>query len=208
MTKKLRQPLVLMAWLIGFVVIHGCNVTRSPKTSDCCVATFRFAYESTIHDLNRKKDEKIYAGIINSHHDSLNGYEKFVFGSTKYSVICWVKKSEDALRYINSTDEGAGNENKVNSSENVLFYFNKEPGYKWQVNIDSSYFWRRDVTFIELDRSDSNDPIYVFRISPQEGVTDIGYQLTKLYYRRGKGIVKFVIKTHWFPVEVRKIENK
>jgi hypothetical protein len=89
-------------------------------------------------------------------------------------------------------------------STGILLYFNKQINDKWKVNIDSSYFWRKEISFAGID-STGGENIYVYNIEEQEGFSDIGDQLNKIYYSKSHGFLKFVFKTHWFPVEVNKL---
>lgn len=207
MNKKVQTSLVALLVFATFTFCKDSYVknsgTKSIKDS-CCIDTFKFKYEAKIHGRIKKVDENIYVGMI-SPGIKINDkeYKKFVFGDS-INVIALVRQDSNKLSYINNARnlKSIGQED---FQENALLYFDKKLNDRWKVNIDSSYFWRREITFAGMEHN-YNGNVYVYNVDADEGYSDIGNRISKIYYSKEKGFLKFEIKTHWFPVEVNKSE--
>ncbi|PZP47818.1 MAG: hypothetical protein DI598_10620 [Pseudopedobacter saltans] len=166
---------------------------------DSCVSTFKMKYNAVIHGREKKVDINLYVGTKHQVHEDSEVYNEFVFGYTPNEVVGLTRLSSDSLTYVNIRNY----DNKpLFSREKTLLYFDKTPGYKWKVNIDSSYLWRREITFVGKE-----DGLLVYNIEADAHVTDIDDRVTKIYYKPKEGIVKFIIQTHWFPVTINKVKQ-
>jgi len=167
------------------------------------IDTFRLKYKAEIHGRVKLVNENIYVGLDTQVVKIGNTeYRKFIFGKS-LAGIALVKYDEDKLSYINT--KYYKNVPLIGGdSTGILLYFNKQINDKWKVNIDSSYFWRKEISFAGID-STGEEKIYVYNIEEQEGFSEVGDQLNKIYFSKSRGFLKFVFKTHWFPVEVNKL---
>jgi hypothetical protein len=172
------------------------------------IDTFKIKYEAEIHGRVKRVDENIYVGTTQSTFQiNSKEYRKFVFGDSINSVIAFIRQDSSGLRYIGITGVNYPSGDTQNLKDRPLLYFDKKVNDKWKVNIDSSYFWRREITFAGIEHNSNNDSVFVYNVSADEGYSDVGGEsLSKIYYSTEKGFLKFEIKTHWFSVEVYKIK--
>jgi hypothetical protein len=210
MTKRIFGIAVLFLIAIAFAFCDADNVEKKLKyniKNNSPIDTFKLKYNVEINGRKKSIDENIYVGMevpifkINN-----NEYKSFVFGDSVNSVIALVRQDSDSLSYINarSIDNSSGVVQQ-NFEAGALLYFNKKVNYKWKVDIDSSYFWKREITFAGIEHIDG-EYIYVYNVDADDSHSDIGNHISKIYYSKEQGFVKFEIKTHWFPVEVNKLK--
>ena len=194
-----------------FLLLSICALGYSQYSStknNCRIDTFKVEY--TEHVLSKPKhvDYNIYSGIVSSSYQ-INGakYDKFIFGDTITNVIALVRQDSTRLIYIDITKV----KNDLSSfcqedlKENVLLYFNKQVNDKWNVHIEYSYFWKSQLTYAGTELLNGEN-VYVYNVNIQDGYSNVGSYLKKIYYSKERGFVKFILKTHWFPVEANKIQ--
>ncbi len=178
---------------------HQMNGYTSMRSSNCCIDTFKLKYQIALGGGKVKKvDDDIFVGFLkDSYVVESKAYKQLVFGDSVNSVIALVRQDEEKLNYIGLLD-------KDTLRENVLLYFNKKVNDKWKVHIDDSYFWRKEITFIGKEYID-NGEVYVYNIEVDKDYTSLSNNVSRIYYSKEIGFLKFVFKTHWISVEVNKI---
>lgn len=202
MNIKLQTVLLILIISTCFL----CTTSNTGKASmilinkNCCVDTFKLKYQVLSYGNKIKKvDENIYVGILNEKtliKDKI--YKKFIFGESLNRIIAFVRQDEEKLSFIKVLGRDT-------SEENTLLFFNKKIGDKWNVQIEDSYFWRKDVTFTGIEYI-KNELVYVYIIENETGYVSLGDNLSKVYYSKEKGFLKFFFRTHWITVEVDKVE--
>jgi hypothetical protein len=166
--------------------------------NDCCIDTFKIKYQITLGGGKvRKIDYNIYVGMLSDTYQ-IGGkkFRKMVFGDSLNAVLAFVREDEDYLNYLNLGDS-------LEPKETTLLYFNKEVNDKWEVNIDNSYFWRKEITFAGIEK-EGNENVYVYNVQTNSEYTSVGDEITKIYYSKQNGFLKFMVKTHWGNIEAIK----
>lgn len=168
--------------------------------------SFNLKYEIDFGNKQIKKvDKKIYAGIINTSLIINNfKYEKMILGDSLENIIAFVRQDENKLSYIDITDVETSIKNIAEDlNENVLFYFDTTVNSSWKVNIKDSYFEQKKIKLIETKFSDDGE-IYIYDVENDEGFLDWNY-ISKIYFSKKKGFIKFEIKTHYGNMQATKL---
>ncbi|MBS1565246.1 MAG: hypothetical protein JST39_12705, partial [Bacteroidetes bacterium] len=162
------------------------------------IDTFRIRYQvEASHGRLREMEEPFYAGFSNNVFSTGNAtYRQLVLGDNAASGIAYVRQDNNGLMFLT----GSGEE-----QEKALLYFNKSKGASWKVHIDNSYFWRKLITFMGKIHSKRGD-VYVYDVRTDDGYTSLGNHLTRIYYSREKGFMKFAVQMPWANVGIVRAE--
>jgi len=202
MTK--RWPGLLGVLLIISVAAHAQNGNR--------IDTFNAKYGINFGVRIKKIDSRLYVGMLNQPRQIENNtYKKLIFGDSLNSVIALVRQTAEGLYYIpliRYNDEGfyyVPDSAADAKDEKPLLLFNKKVNEKWEVNIDSSCLWQKEITFTGIQHT-NNDDLYVYDLGTIKGNIALGDQVTRIYYSRKNGFMKLAIKGHWITVEVDRLK--
>lgn len=196
----LSALLVLTTYFLGKTIPIKKAIEASMNNS-CCIDTFKLKYQIALTgDKVRSVDENIYVGILKE--INLIGketYRKMVFGDNINSVIALVRQDEESLNFIRVLDKDA-------IREEPLLCFTRNIGDKWKVHIEGSYFWRKEITFEGIEYIEKEEA-YIYNVETDKDYTSLGNELSKIYYSKEKGFLRFIFKTHWISVEANKQKN-
>ena len=183
-----------------FCKTNHLDSNTSQFINNCCIDTFQVKYEVDLGNGRLRKYEiNFYVGILpDTFRIGGKTYQKLLFGDSLNSVIAFVRQTDEGLFYIDTSDSEI-------HEEKTLLHFNKKMSDQWKVNINDSYFWRKDVTFAGTVL-EGNEEVYVYDMETDKDYLSLGENITKIYYSKEKGFLKFILKTHWARVEVSKVK--
>ena len=50
----------------------------------------------------------------------------------------------------------------------------------------------------------ANGDVFIYTVSNDDAYLSLGNNIIKIYYSKKFGFIKFVMQTHWFPVEMNR----